>query len=737
LINEVFVRTGFLKYTIKVLISYLIIAAIIGYAHGMQASAADVKEMKVTSPGGYTNLHSKSQSKGSAKVIVKVHAPVAPESLLQEKDVPEQRAATLRMQDQVIAEIESKGHKPRSVHRYKYSPYMAMTVDSAALNALLSSPDVVSVEEDIPIPLALDWSIPLIGANQLHSGSITGEGIAVAILDSGVDKTHSFLEGSVISEACYSTNDPAGGSSSLCPEGATESTAEGSAMPYGGICPAGECDHGTHVAGIVAGRRGILGSPGPGVAPEAGIIAIQVFSMIDSGLASWSSDLMKGLERVLDLHNTSLISPTVIASVNMSLGGGAYIDPCDNEFPALRDIIISLRKAGIASVIASGNDYSCGAISYPACISLAVSVGATNDLDAVASYSNSAYFLSLLAPGTGIISSIPGGNGSSYKTLSGTSMATPHVAGAWALMKQENPAATVDDILNAFASTGRSLTDQGCTSVTKQRINVEEAYNLMSNNAQLTVVKRGVGTGIVTSDPPGMDCSDTCSAWFARDTSVKLDATADPGSEFGGWSGGECSGTGSCIVALLTSASVNALFLKQVTIGTEITITGTGFGTKKGKVLISDVTAKIAEGGWTDDAITCVVNKVPKGSPGIFDIMVIPEMNSASPIPFENALVFKKPEIDSLSDNHGVATASILINGRFFGTKKPKVYLESADKNGHARARKCRVSSWKMDSNTGVSTVTFRVPLSLKPKDYQLKVVNKVGTASTSFTIDP
>ena len=69
----------------------------------------------------------------------------------------------------------------------------------------------------------------------------------------------------------------------------------------------------------------------------------------------------------------------------------------------------------------------------------------------------------------------------------------------------------------------------------------------MSNNASLTISKTGVGTGTVTSDPPGIDCGETCSVWFARDTAVTLIATADSGSEFGGWSGGGCSGTGECI----------------------------------------------------------------------------------------------------------------------------------------------------------------------------------------------
>ena len=136
--------------------------------------------------------------------------------------------------------------------------------------------------------------------------------------------------------------------------------------------------------------------------------------------------------------------------------------------------------------------------------------------------------------------------------------------------------------------------------MTKKRIDVDEAYNLMSNNAQLAIAKTGVGSGIVTSDPPGIDCSDDCSVWFARDTAVTLDATADPGSEFGGWSGGGCSGTGSCRVTLLASTSVTALFLKQVTVGTEIAITGFDFGDKKGKVLIGDVATKIAKSDWTE-----------------------------------------------------------------------------------------------------------------------------------------
>ena len=487
--EDVIVRMSSFRCTKQILVSYLIIAAIVAYFNFGQANAGNGNEAKVTSHGGYTGLFSKAQDKGAVKIIVRVRAPFTPEPLMQEKGLQKQRSMNAQTQNQVIAELEGKGHKPGSIYKYKYTPYIAMTVDSAALDALLSSPDVISIEEDIPVPPTLDQSVPRIGATQLHAINITGSGVVVAVLDTGVDKTHPFLLGSVVSEACYSTN--GAGSSSLCPGGVTESEADGSALPYpdGGSCPSLECDHGTHVAGIVAGRDGISGSPGPGVAPEAGIIAIQIFSLFTSEadcgagqapcVMSWTSDEIKGLERVYELRSTYSIS-----SANMSLGGEKHTSHCDQESPGLTSAIDNLRAAGIATVVASGNDGYCGAISFPACISSAVSVGATTDSDTVASYSNSASFLSLLAPGSSIISSIPG---NIYQSWSGTSMATPHVAGSWALMKQAFPGATVDTILSAITSTGLSVTDQSCTSVTKQRINVYEAYTLMGFAAEGTV----------------------------------------------------------------------------------------------------------------------------------------------------------------------------------------------------------------------------------------------------------
>lgn len=712
-----------------VLVSFLIISVVL-VLHG-QGVADEGNKTKVVSKGGYDLLRSKSLDKGSVKVIVKIKTAFAPESLLRENDKYSQRASLLQMQDQAVTRLEAKGHKLRSVRKFKYTPYIAMKVDSAALDTLISSPDVISIEEDIPVPPALDLSVPRIGAAQLHANSVTGSGWAVAVLDTGVDKTHPFLLDSVVSEACYSTNDTEYGSSTLCPGGVEESILEGSAMPYSSSnCPSGECDHGTHVAGIVAGRW-IFGSPGPGVAPEASIIAIQVFSRFDSEywcgagqspcVLAWSSDQMLGLERVYELRNAYQI-----ASVNMSLGGGYYPSNCNEN--SLKTPVDNLRENGIATVIASGNDSLCGYVSAPACISSAISVGATDDSDHVAYYSNTSSILSLLAPGSLILSSVPG---SLYQIWSGTSMATPHVAGVWALMKQANPNATVDDILSSLTSTGLSVTDQYCSSVTKKRINVYEAYNLLGDNANLTVSKTGAGTGTVTSDLSGIDCGETCNFWFARDAVVSLTAMADPGSAFGGWSGGDCTGTDPCIVTLSASTSVTALFRKEVAIGTKFTITGTNFGKRKGKVFIGDMPIKIDRHGWSDNTITCTVNRVPKTSPGIFGLTIKPR--GATSFTVDSAVEVKNPQIDSLSVDHGFPGSKIRINGKYFGSRKRKPYLEYQGK-----IRKCKIDAWAFNSNSGDSQVVFIVPKRLVVGKYQLNVKNKVGTTlGEEFTVDP
>jgi subtilisin family serine protease len=333
-------------------------------------------------------------------------------------------------------------------------PFFAAAVDAVTLLQLEQDPDVVSIEEDLPVPPLLAESTSLIEATTAWTAGYTGAGWAVAILDTGVDRNHAFLGGRVVSEACYSNAGGFGGATSLCPGGASSSTASGSGINCTGY---DGCSHGTHVAGISAGN----GSTFNGVAPAAGIIAVQVFTGFAGSypacggspcILTFTSDQVAALERVLALRTTFNI-----AAVNMSLGGGRYFDQgtCDGANGSRKAIIDSLRSAGIATVVASGNDGWADSLSSPGCISSAISVASTTKADAISSFSNTASFLSLLAPGSSITSSVPGG----FASFSGTSMSAPHVAGAWALLKQRTPAAGVAEILAAFRNTALSVTD--------------------------------------------------------------------------------------------------------------------------------------------------------------------------------------------------------------------------------------------------------------------------------------
>jgi subtilisin family serine protease len=387
-------------------------------------------------------LIERAQLDGSIRVIVELGVDVQPEGDLALPAQAAQRQTIASAQQQLVAALPS-GSLGRT-QEFVTVPYLALTVSPAALAVLGRHPLVRRVTEDLLVSPTLAQSVPLVQGPQAWSAGFDGTGWSVAILDTGVDKNHSFLSGKVVEEACYSFNNS-------CPNGSTSQVGPGAGVP----CPyaPADCSHGTHVAGIAAGTSASFSGVGKG----ASVIAVQVFSQFSCGgspcALATTGDIMLGLERVYDLRNTRQI-----AAANMSLGGGQYFSQsaCDAAWPGVKSVIDNLRSVGIATVISSGNNGFTDSLSGPGCISTAVSVGSTTKSDTVSSFSNSATFLSLLAPGQSINSSVPGGG---FAFFSGTSMAAPHVTGAWSIGKQHSPSASVSAVLAAFRASTTSIVD--------------------------------------------------------------------------------------------------------------------------------------------------------------------------------------------------------------------------------------------------------------------------------------
>lgn len=546
---------------------------LLGAPSGVGEAARSSPMVRATLQG----LATTAQEKGAVRVIVGVRAAFAPEGMLSAATVALQRDEIASAQSAVLARLPAATQKDSPVRRFATIPYVALSVTAAELKALEQMPEVTSIEEDKLAAPSLAYSVPHIGGTTAWNSGYSGAGQAVAVLDTGVEKNHPLLAGKVVSEACYSSNYPQYGVTSACPGGVTESTVSGSGAPCTGI---DSCSHGTHVAGIVAGKNGPSNAPA-GVAKDANIIAMQVFSIFssesDCGVGeapcalTLSSDQIRALERVYALRSTYQI-----ASVNMSLGGGQYFSQsaCDADNASLKAAIDNLRTVGIATVISSGNDGYTDSMGAPGCISSAISVGSTfaktgvanncagnnlgvSVLDAVSCFSNSVSFLNVLAPGSSISSSVVDGQ---YAIYSGTSMAAPHVAGAWAVLKQKKPTASVAEVLNAFVTTGQPVTDPR-NGITKPRIQVAQALDaLVGSSYTLSVSRQGVGSGSVSSSPAGINCGSTCSASYAAGTQVTLTAQAASGSSFAGW-GGACTGTSSsCSVTMSAARSVTASF---------------------------------------------------------------------------------------------------------------------------------------------------------------------------------
>jgi subtilisin family serine protease len=424
---------------------------------------------------------------------------------------------------------EARRNGASQIRVFDVLPYVALRGGGQAIRALERNPHVVAIHEDVPQPPSLASTLPVINADDTQALGWTGAGTTVAILDTGIDADHPFFNDNdanpgttrLVSQACYSTPSNNTDEFSLCPGEVTASTAAGSADIDGNArcaAVASRCDHGTHVAGIAAGdgRGALPGAPGNGVAPDADIVAIQVFTRFDDSTdcnprpapctLSYPSDQIAGLNQVAALDGAN--PGWNIVAANMSLGGGSNSTACDGD--PVKPAIDALLAAGIATTIAAGNNSFQNAVGAPGCISTAVTVGNSTDADAVSGSSNRGPLLDIFAPGTNVDSAEVD---DTWGSKTGTSMAAPHVAGAFAVLREAYPTRTIGDLLNDMTSTGVPITYStgGTSTATTPRLDLlaalqapNDAPGVGADEATVTVDEGSIAstTGTV-SDPDG------------------------------------------------------------------------------------------------------------------------------------------------------------------------------------------------------------------------------------------
>lgn len=301
---------------------------------------------------------------------------------------------------------------------------LAVEVPVTALNGLLLNPHVVGIEFDAEVKASgkgkpapsqpaqqLPWGVDRVDAD-LANG--TGAGVTVCVVDTGIDKDHPDLQANIM------------GGRNFVAKGTTVDPAKWD----------DDNGHGTHVAGTIAAIDNSVGVVG--VAPQASLLAAKALNRQGSG---YLSDVIAGIDYCVQ---------SGAEVVSMSLGS-------NSDVQALHDAADAAYAAGVLLVAAAGNDYG-GAVSYPAAYGSVVAASATDSSDNLASFSNVGPEVELAAPGVSVLSTYKDGG---YAALSGTSMATPHVAGAAALAIQANPFLSNAEIRSLLQNTADDLGTAG------------------------------------------------------------------------------------------------------------------------------------------------------------------------------------------------------------------------------------------------------------------------------------
>ena len=311
--------------------------------------------------------------------------------------------------------VKSHGGQLKYVYRNALKGFAVQNLPAAAVEALQRNPRIELVEPDgivtidatqSPTPSwGLDRIDAALGRDNSYTYPNTASNVTAYIIDTGINSSITDLSGRILSGVDYI-------------DGGTPEDCNG---------------HGTHVAGTVAGSA-------YGVAKGAKVIAVRVLNCQGSGS---TSGVIAGVDWVAG--DAATRKPAV---ANMSLGGGLY--------GPLNTAVNNAVASGVSFAVAAGNSNADACGFSPASAGSAITVGATTSTDAKASYSNFGNCVDIQAPGSSITSAWIGGP-SATNTISGTSMASPHVAGAAALVLGANPSwtpAQVRDELVAKATSG-------------------------------------------------------------------------------------------------------------------------------------------------------------------------------------------------------------------------------------------------------------------------------------------
>ena len=318
-----------------------------------------------------------------------------------------------------IAEEMALTHNGKLKHIYK-NALNGFAIEMSPADAERLSEDfrVEYVEEDAEVTLDATQSNPPWGLdridqrnrplNAIYTFNWTGAGVFAYVIDTGIRTAHTQFGG-----RAANVFDAFGGNGQDCN------------------------GHGTHVAGTIGGSTF-------GVAKSVNLRGVRVLNCSGSGTNS-------GVIAGVDFVRLNRQNPAV---ANMSLGGGAS--------SALDTAVNNLANSGVAIAVAAGNSNANACNSSPARAANAITVGSTTTTDARSSFSNFGTCLDIFAPGSGILSAWATSN-TATATLSGTSMASPHVAGVAALYKQQNPSASASTVRNAIVngSTTNVVTNAG------------------------------------------------------------------------------------------------------------------------------------------------------------------------------------------------------------------------------------------------------------------------------------